>query len=237
MRFVYTILSMIVLSTAALAQPQWEVGAFIGLANYQGDLVKETFPLFKEGNPAFGFSGRYVYDYTWSFRGNFTIGKITGDDVNYRSDEFRAGRNARFENTLAELSGAVEWEPFGEWRYLSGMGFKKMISPYIFAGVGFTFTGLDAQYPAPETVSPGMALLLAQDKNANFSKTLIVLPVGLGVKFDLSEYWFLGLEFGMRYAFTDYLDGISKAGNPDKNDWYQFSGFQVVHRLRNTRRR
>lgn len=237
MRFIYTLLCLIVLSVMASAQPQWEVGAFIGLSNYQGDLVKETIPLFKEGNPAFGFTGRYVYNYTWSVRGNFNIGKITGDDDNYRSDEFRQERNARFENTLVELSAAVEWEPFGEWRYLSGYGFKKMISPYVFAGAGLTVTGLEAQYPAPETVSPSMALLLAQDKNANFSRTLIVLPVGAGVKFDIAEYWFISLEFGMRYAFTDYLDGISKAGNPDKRDWYQFSGFQVVHRLPNTRKR
>ncbi len=237
MRFFYTFFCAVIFVAAATAQPQWEVGGFIGMANYQGDLVKQTIPPFKEGNFAFGAGGRYVYNYTWSFRGNLTIGKISGDDINYRSDDFRRERNTRFENTLVELAGGVEWEPFGEWRYLSGYGFKKLISPYIYTGLGFTFTGLDAQYPAAETVSPGMALALAQDENANFARSQIVIPIGLGVKFDLAQYWYLGLEVGMRYTFTDYLDGVSKAGNPDAKDWYQFSGFQVVHRLPNTRKR
>lgn len=34
----------------------------------------------------------------------------------------------------------------------------------------------------------------------------------------------------MRTAFTDYLDGISFAGNPEKKDWYGFAGISLAYR-------
>lgn len=221
----------------AFAQPRWEMGVFAGLANYQGDLVKETVPLFKEGNPALGVTGRYVYDYSWTIRGNLVFGKISGDDNNYRNDDFRKNRNISFENPIFELSGCVEWEPLGEWRYLSGVGFKKMISPYIMTGFGLAFTNPKVDYPDETGGSAEFMKKIEEDKNAKYFKARPAIPIAIGVKLDLDDLWFLSLEFGMRYPFTDYLDGVSATGNPDKKDWYQFSGIQVIRRLKSTIRR
>ncbi len=36
---------------------------------------------------------------------------------------------------------------------------------------------------------------------------------------------------GFRYPFTDYLDGISLAANPDKKDWYIVTGVTASYRF------
>ena len=39
------------------------------------------------------------------------------------------------------------------------------------------------------------------------------------------------MEFGIRVPFTDYLDGVSIAANPDLNDWYWFAGATITFRI------
>jgi|APTNR8051073442_1049403.scaffolds.fasta_scaffold00213_25 hypothetical protein len=214
------------------AQPRFEAGAMLGLANYQGDLVEETVPLFKEGSLGGGIMGRYVFTYALAVRANLMLGKITGDDYNY-DNEFRRRRGAQFSSSIFELSVVGEWEPLGQWRYLSrGAGFKKLISPYVFAGLGFTFTNPKTDFSRADFDDVKLAAMIERDQNARYFKTRISTPIGFGVKFDLSEYWVAGVEFGMRYPFTDYLDGVSLSGNPDKKDWYQFSGITLCKRFR-----
>lgn len=36
------------------------------------------------------------------------------------------------------------------------------------------------------------------------------VPFGVGFKMALTERWNLGLEYGARWTFTDYLDDVSK---------------------------
>lgn len=234
MKHLYFIVVFLGLTAGAFAQPVWEVGAFAGLSNYQGDLVQSTLPIFKEGRPAFGVTGRFVYSYAWTVRGSLTYGKIGGSDTNYPDDPYRQRRNTRFESSLVELGAVVEWEPFGEWRYLSGRGFRKLVSPYAFTGLGLAIANPKVTYPSEITGSVAFQQAVERDKNADYLKTHPAIPIGVGVKFDFSEYWYGSFEVGMRYAFTDYLDGVSQTGNPNNKDWYQFAGVNIVHRLGNT---
>ena len=230
--FYLSTISLVLLPLLLSAQPRFEAGAMVGLANYQGDLVQETVPLFKEGNLGGGIMGRYVFTYALAVRANLMLGKITGDDYNY-DEEFRRRRGAQFSSSIFELSVVGEWEPLGQWRYLSrGGGFKKLISPYVFAGLGFTFTNPKTDFSRADFDSANLAAMIERDQNARYFKTRISTPIGIGVKFDLSEYWVAGVEFGMRYPFTDYLDGVSRSGNPGRKDWYQFSGITLCKRFR-----
>ena len=60
----------------------------------------------------------------------------------------------------------------------------------------------------------------------------VVMPIGVGLKMDVSKKMQIGLEAGLRMPFTDYLDGISQAGNPDGNDTYFMSGLSLIYMMK-----
>lgn len=213
------------------AQSTWEFNLLLGGANYQGDLVETTMPTLKETNFAAGINARYYVNPLWSVRAGAFYGKLTGSDANFRENEFRNARSVSFESTLIEVSMAAEWEPFGEERYLSNSGNSRIISPYLFAGVGVTFT--DPTVDISEfNGSDAMLELVNTDIQKSNSIVHLSIPVGFGLKADLSDNIFVGLELGVRYPFSDYLDGISLAGNPDRNDLYMIGGFNLGYKLK-----
>jgi len=203
----------------------WEAGMFVGFAAYQGDLSTPQFSA-REANPAIGFTARYKYYYTLNFRGNLLLGRLDGDDENTPA---RAGRGFSFETNLIEFSGMAEWEPFGRLRELKGGSNKLKVSPYLLGGIGFTFTNPKPRFSstgAPDSQNP-----IQQDLRGNYSKIHLIIPIGLGARFDVNHKWMIGAEIGPRYPFTDYLDGISKAANPNAGDWYWFYGVTAMYHL------
>lgn len=230
----YILLTFLVFSTLPLmSQYRWEAGAVVGLANYQGDLVEGTLPLFKESNLSFGIGGRYLLNYNWALRGNILFGKLTGDDFNSEIER-RRRRGMTFENAFTEATVRIEWEPFGEKHYLSLNESKSFLSPFVTFGTGLLF--MNPQIDFSRTKSDYVLMKIEEDQNANYFKTRIVLVSGFGLKYDVNDLWVIALEFGMRYAFTDYLDGVSKAGISENRDWYSFGGISLFHRLPGTER-
>lgn len=228
MKTLYLFLFSIFFALNVQAQPKFEAGILLGLLNYQGDLVQETGPLFKEGNLGYGITGVYAYNYRLAFRTNLLFGKLTGDDYNYAE---RRKRGFKFQTPVTEVSVTAHYEPLGEKRYLSVNGFNKFPSPYVFGGFGLAFTNPKTDFSRYEGGSLGKRI--DEDQNANYFKTRFTIPFGLGLKMDIGEYWYIGVEVGMRYAFTDYLDGVSRSGL-DNKDWYSFSGITLIHRLKGT---
>ena len=66
------------------------------------------------------------------------------------------------------------------------------------------------------------------------------LPFILGVKTNITEHLILGAEIGVRFTFTDNLDGSNpngsledrtdlKFGNKNNEDWYVFSGVTLTY--------
>ena len=56
------------------------------------------------------------------------------------------------------------------------------------------------------------------------------MPVGAGVRYGFSPALAVYAESAYRLMFTDYLDGFSKATNPDGNDHYQTISVGVIFR-------
>lgn len=232
----YILLFFLLIFSGQLAgQYRWEAGVVVGLANYQGDLVEGTLPIFKEGNLSLGIGGRYLLNYNWALRGNILFGRLTGDDFN-ASDPDRVGRAVSFENPFTEASIRIEWEPFGEQHYLSLSQSRSFFSPYVFAGPALSFTNPKLDFSRTKSEEVVHLTNIERDQNENFFRTRFVVVTGLGIKYDINDLWVVGFELGMRYAFTDYLDGVSHAGNGDKRDWYSFGGISLFHRLPGTER-
>ena len=105
-------------------------------------------------------------------------------------------------------------------------GNDKKIAPYLFLGLGFIRYSLF--YHEPNTL-----------ENIEYGKGLdIALPAIIGVKANVSPIVVLGFELGVRYTFTDNLDGSApetedglindlKFGNMNNNDWYVFTGLTI----------
>jgi len=157
---------------------------------------------------------------------------LDGRDDNWDEPAFRQRRAFSFETTITELSLQFEYSPFAgnEWVDSDGKFIKK-ISPYGFAGIGVAFWDPTTDYNIGADGAAPFGTSIARidaDRDSDFGTTAFTIPIGAGVKYDITEKIIGGLEFGIRIPFTDYLDGVSIAANPDRDDWYWFAGATVA---------
>jgi hypothetical protein len=172
----------ILLSINTLAQ-KIEIGGGLGAMNYKGDISPDFHPSFAR------LGGHLLFRYNpkkdVSFKLATTFGSIYGNDAEV-SDSFNKLRNQTFKTSIREVSVVAEYN-FFSYQY-SRM--HKDWSPYVFGGVAFMgFTPRDAPI-------------------YNYKQAGIVIPFGVGIKYNLSGPWDLNLEFGTRKTFTDYLDNL-----------------------------
>jgi hypothetical protein len=123
---------------------------------------------------------------------------------------------------MAEVSIQAEWLPFGKYRFNKVGLFRPQINPFLTLGIGSSFAVNKNLEWQNSGVQPRIGFPEEEDKD-NF----LIIPIGGGIRFDVTQWTTLAAEAGWRYAQSDYLDGVSINGNPDKNDWYFFMGFTL----------
>lgn len=197
----------------------FEAGLFLGGASIGGDLVKSNFGSVNEINLAYGVRIRRYVTPNVAIRVAGTLTKLTSQAQQF--DNF-GSQTVRSETSLTEISVDGEYDFLGHrrnWLVKSGG-----VSPYAFLGFGFGITD-------PKLIYDSEDELLKADENADYSRTRIVVPFGVGARWAFSKSGSLCLEIGARPTFSDYLDGISLAGNPKRNDWYGFFGIELWYTL------
>ncbi len=237
MRFRFTLLLIFGCALTQLLYAQqinkrYELGILVGNSGYLGDLNKSDF-FSKQPQAGVGLLGRYYYNERWTFRGGLTFGKLTGSDANFAD---RAGRGFKTASPITDLSATVEWDFFGKKRFSYDTAtyqvkFKRTLSPYFFTGLGLGFTSPKADFTGTPTTLAVYRQGAVADQAAKYSSTNIVVPFGFGIKYDINENFVIALEAGFRFAFSDYLDGISQGANPARNDKYKLSGLTVTYRF------
>ncbi len=199
-----------------------EIGIFVGPSTYQGDVTENRLWEFKQTSIGAGAFARFTLNDTWYVRSGINYARISGDDFD-NSDRDR--RAFSFHNNMVELSILGEWEPWGGDRIAGALP----VSPYIVAGAGFLYTNPKVDFS--RFTGDLLTRNVIRDRDSPYSLFRVVIPAGVGVKFQLGEAWVLGLEATARYPFTDHLDGISFSGNPKKNDWYALMGITAAKRF------
>ena len=86
---------------------------------------------------------------------------------------------------------------------------------YVFGGVGGVHFN-------PKDIETNTAVV------GDYKKSAIILPVGIGVSYFLTDFVGIEFEVSRKYTFGDYLDGISiKSSGPTKRDSYWHYGFRL----------
>lgn len=165
------------------------------------------------------FSGgyRFIASPKFGIRANLTISRVDGDDA-LTEEPSRSARQLSFKSPIYELAGIVEYYPFGEkldhlYRMKGAEGDKlSLLSPYIFTGIAGFYFNPKGQYNGEwyalqplRTEGQG----LAPDRPEQYRRVSFAIPVGIGVKYALSNQWSIGFEISGRKTFTDYIDDVS----------------------------
>lgn len=182
-----------------------EIGLFLGGSYYIGDLNPiRHFDQFTK--PGGGVVCRYNLSHRLAARANFLLGRIEAHDE-FSPSEYQQQRNLSFQSPITEFSAQLE---FNFLNYAIGDD-KAKFSPYIFGGIGaFVFDPQgqikDEWISLQQLSTEGQGLPRGPKA---YKLTQFTLPFGVGVKINVAKNMSLGLEWGMRKTFTDYLDDVS----------------------------
>lgn len=220
----FTALAVLLLGQLQAQPAKWEGGFLAGLSGYQGELTETMFPELDETGGLYGFLGRYYLHPEWAIRTHLTYTELSGVDL----PRFTK-RNFSFQSSIGTAALAVEWEPFGQRRYPGPRQFKRVFSPYLYIGGGWVGYTAEAKFDRANTEFNSEGI--AKDQAQSYPKHSFLLPVGVGLKADVTRSMVVGFEFSTATAFSDHLDGISEAGNPATPDWLPSGALTVAFRL------
>jgi len=180
------------------------IGLFGGPAAYTGDLASKVFPR-KVTNGAIGLSFNYELSGQLMLRAGLTY-SIVGAADRYSEEPSLVSRNLSFETAI------FEWSVLGEYN-LFNLDQRKF-TPYAFAGIAlFKFnpyaydkSGQKVYLQPLSTEGQGLS---AYPDRKPYHLLQPAIPFGGGVKFAINDRWRIGMEFGLRKLFTEYLDDVS----------------------------
>jgi hypothetical protein len=213
---------LILLFFTSLNAQRLHVGVFSGLAAYNGDLTEKIFPK-KVTNGSIGITGSYEILDQILLRAGFTYAVVGGAD-RFSTKPDAVLRNLAFETTITEFSLLGEY-------YLFNL-YEKRYSPYGFVGLAvfhfdpYAFQGSTQKIYLKPLSTEGQGLAAYPDRKP-YNLTQLAIPFGGGVKFAVTENFRVGLEMGIRYTMTDYLDDVSK-NYIDPNDLLAAKGQLAV---------
>lgn len=195
-----------------------ELGLFLGGANYIGEVGTGNYIAPQHLSAGVVYKWNRSPRHSW--RASFMYGKIKADDA----DSDVGGRKQRgyaFSNAVKELSLGLEFNFFDF--NLHEEGFKW--TPYVYTGLAYAW--YDELYKDTDN----------RGKEYENGSSLAI-PMVVGVKAHIARDFTLGIESGLRYTFTDNLDGSNPSddryatmrfGNLNSNDWYVFTGLTLTY--------
>ena len=145
----------------------------------------------------------------------------------------RYERNLSFKSKVSEITLLAEFYPFFIFGNYMGRDVEPPLwSPYLIGGVGlFSFNpqakARNGQYVDLQPLSTeGQGFIEYPDRQP-YKLVQLNIPLGIGVKYELSHNLNLRAEFLHRILFTDYLDDVSKRYINTSYFGSYFSGSQL----------
>ncbi len=218
---------------------RYEAALGIGTTNVYGDLggapnatnllfIRDI--TFRNTRPTIYTALRYKLDPKMALKFNLDYGYSRNEDFNNSRNEQR-----QFISITNLIEASVQYEFYflqEERRLKSAAMFNRRgmvnnystIGAYVFAGVGGVvyWSELDVERRPIDIYKPETGITLA-------------LPIGVGLKYVLSDQWMLGWELGYRHTLSDFVDGIQTPWS-NNNDVYWLSTLNLSYRIPTSRR-
>lgn len=201
----------------------WEAGVSAGVMNCFTDLggrkglgkgfIKDL------NTQRFNFAGGFyvgaLYKQTIGARLEATFGKVSATDQVLKGDESEAKnrylRNLHFRSPIAEIALMAEFHPLT--LFASPLVEPSRFSPYLLAGIGLFHFNPQAyinnrwvDLKPLHTEGQGFA---EYAERRPYSLTQVNVPLGIGVRYEISALLNARMEIVHRILNTDYLDDVS----------------------------
>ncbi|NET33013.1 MAG: hypothetical protein F6K19_13510 [Cyanothece sp. SIO1E1] len=185
------------------------------MSAYQGDLSPSPFAASDLGIVA-GITYRQFFHPRYAFKiaGAFT--QISGSDMPYAA---REDRGLEMDGSLMEFTVNAEWHILGSSRFSNVGAFSRQFSPYVSIGMGVARANAEVGYAGSASTM----------KEENDVSTFFIVPINVGIRFEMTKAITLTLDVGTRPVFSDYLDGVSRMGADHTNDWYTMGGLTFLY--------
>ncbi len=189
---------------------QHELGIFAGGSYYIGDI--NPYMHFAQTSPALGVLYRYNFKYRWAIRLHGMYGTLKSSDSKI---QYNTQRNLSFKSPIFEIGSQIELT-YHKFKIGSHDHF---ITPYLFAGVSFfkfrPMAKIDNDWFNLQPLGTEGQGTTAYPDRKPYSLAGVSAPMGMGLKIAVGGFTVLGLEWGLRKTFTDYLDDVSSTyANP-----------------------
>jgi len=196
-----TLFFFLTFSLQGFTQKGYELGGFIGISNYIGD-INPDFSL-KTPSPAFAAIARYNFNTRTSLRLDLGAGRLAGRD-SLSENAFQKSRNLSFRTDYIDASFGFEFNFFN----LVHGSREDYFTPYLFGGLALAYYNpkakLDDQWYALRYLGTE-----GQHVGSEYAQIAAGVTYGFGIKMDFNDVWSFNAELAVRQLGTDYLDDVS----------------------------
>jgi hypothetical protein len=202
------------------------LGVSVSALNYFGDITPKDGILSTDisfTRPGLGLSSGLRLGPQFSLQAMLMWGRLRADDFESANPDdgeaiYRYTRNLQFRNSITDFSfvGVFDLLPN------RGTVFTRAIfTPYLFAGFSVfhhnpkalvpneAFLGPDETPIVPENAGKWVALMPLQTEGQSYGNFQFSIPLGLGVRQRINQFFDIEFEFTYRLMFFDYLDDVS----------------------------
>lgn len=212
------------LNVLAQSSP-WKMDFYLGAAGYAGDLADHPF-YSRNWRPMVGLGLQYQLSAPFSVKSDLYHGRLSGNDAYFTTTDWPSGdRRARFTTSI------TQWNLSLEYHYLESGPVDKprLFSPYVTLGGGLIIYDPKPNYGF--TRNPELEEAINNDIDANYPVVAANADIGFGMDWRVFERWTIGITMSIHPTTTDFLDGISWAGNPERRDWFAKGGIRLQHKF------
>jgi len=209
--FIYILVYSIQVSGQTKFLKHSEIGLLLGGIHYAGDL-NQRFNIIRNIGPGASLVfQRNSANTRWGWRNTFSAGRFSAADK-YSKDAYLQNRNLSVRTFVGEISSQIVFNflPYEIGGNVPNLQFP--FTPYVFTGAAFYYFVPKAAlngtfYNLRFMDTEGQGTSVYQRKRA--AAVQFAIPLGIGLKASINKKMGVGIEWGLRKLYTDYLDDVS----------------------------
>lgn len=261
------VITLMITGFCGWSQHTADLGVQLSAATYWGDIEKVDYS--KSITPVAGILGRWNFNKRLSIRGQLLTGNLKANGIFSDANIAQSGTGSvtyakdltqafSFNRSIQTVETIFE---FNFRNYKMGNLKKERYSPFVSLGVGVFYSraprvGTFILDPGPTAGAPYYPYYpyyiddFTKEKTNNTDASSFIIPIGMGMKFNITKNLGGVVELIVRKTFVDNIDNLddpkrfqnpdpTKTTYPDKfakntwsnNDWYATLSVSVLYQL------